>query len=291
MERFENQVDRAVAANPEIEELVRRLESEQDEDAEIDAGEMPSGDAIARDFQRFLRQRATTPTTEPRGAAGSAAQASRRRADQAVVAPGADLVRGARLEVLAARSRRRPRARCARPARRRRARRHRDPLVGEHVPVAAELGVDLPGLAGAEPVERDLDVAGELRARARVAGLVVDQLVAAVGEAVDAVDPPAQLVRADREREAALEPDRLGLRARVALLVAGERGDGAVAVLKLVVGGAEARAAPARLEQAEQAVEAARARPASGSLRPAARASPRSGSARAPGGSGSRSAG
>ena len=29
MERFETQVDRAVAANPEIEELVRRLESEQ----------------------------------------------------------------------------------------------------------------------------------------------------------------------------------------------------------------------------------------------------------------------
>ena len=41
-------------------------------------------------------------------------------------------------------------------------------------------------------------------------------------------------------------------------MVAGERGDRAVAVLKLVVGGAEALAAPAGLEQAEQAVEAAR---------------------------------
>ena len=60
MERFETQVDRAVSSNPEIEELVRRLESEQSEDVEIDTGEMPSGDAIARDFQRFLRQR-----TEP----------------------------------------------------------------------------------------------------------------------------------------------------------------------------------------------------------------------------------
>jgi proteasome assembly chaperone (PAC2) family protein len=57
MERFETQVDRAVASNPEIEELVRRLESEQDEAPELDTGDMPSGDTIARDFQRFLRQR------------------------------------------------------------------------------------------------------------------------------------------------------------------------------------------------------------------------------------------
>ena len=63
MERFETQVDRAVSSNPEIEELVRRLESEQSEDVEIDTGEMPSGDAIARDFQRFLRQR--TEPVEP----------------------------------------------------------------------------------------------------------------------------------------------------------------------------------------------------------------------------------
>ncbi len=57
MERFETQVDRAVSSNPEIEELVRRLESEQEAGSEIDTGEMPSGDTIARDFQRFLRQR------------------------------------------------------------------------------------------------------------------------------------------------------------------------------------------------------------------------------------------
>jgi proteasome assembly chaperone (PAC2) family protein len=57
MERYETQVDRAVASNPEIEELVRRLESEQEAGNEIDTGEMPSGDTIARDFQRFLRQR------------------------------------------------------------------------------------------------------------------------------------------------------------------------------------------------------------------------------------------
>ncbi len=56
MDRFETQVDRAVAANPEIEELVRRLESEQASDDELDPTDMPSGDSIADDFQRFLRQ-------------------------------------------------------------------------------------------------------------------------------------------------------------------------------------------------------------------------------------------
>ena len=58
MGRFETQVDRAVASNPEIEDLVRRLESEQAEEDEMSEDEVPSGDAIARDFQRFLRQKA-----------------------------------------------------------------------------------------------------------------------------------------------------------------------------------------------------------------------------------------
>jgi proteasome assembly chaperone (PAC2) family protein len=55
-ERFTEQVDEAVAANPEIEELVRNLEASQREDHEI-TQEMPSGDDIAQEFQRFLRQR------------------------------------------------------------------------------------------------------------------------------------------------------------------------------------------------------------------------------------------
>ncbi len=63
MERFESQVNRAVSANPEIEELVRRLESEQDD--EIELPEVPSGDALARDFQRFLRQRGDDDDPEP----------------------------------------------------------------------------------------------------------------------------------------------------------------------------------------------------------------------------------
>lgn len=54
-ERFEEQIDRAVAANPEIEELVQRLEQEQAE--AVDLGEAVSGEALASEFQRFLRQR------------------------------------------------------------------------------------------------------------------------------------------------------------------------------------------------------------------------------------------
>lgn len=55
-ERFDEQIDRAVAANPEIEELVQRLEQEQAESVEL-ADDVPSGETIASDFQRFLRQR------------------------------------------------------------------------------------------------------------------------------------------------------------------------------------------------------------------------------------------
>jgi proteasome assembly chaperone (PAC2) family protein len=56
IERFEAQVDAAVSANPEIDELVQRLEADQDEAPDA-VEDVPSGDAIARDFQRFLRQR------------------------------------------------------------------------------------------------------------------------------------------------------------------------------------------------------------------------------------------
>ncbi len=53
---FEKQVTQAVAANPEIKEMVERLEEQQDEVAEFTQEDVPSGDAIAQDFQRFLRQ-------------------------------------------------------------------------------------------------------------------------------------------------------------------------------------------------------------------------------------------
>ena len=57
-ERFDEQIDRAVGANPEIQELVRRLEEEQAESIDLDESiDVPSGESIASDFQRFLRQR------------------------------------------------------------------------------------------------------------------------------------------------------------------------------------------------------------------------------------------
>jgi proteasome assembly chaperone (PAC2) family protein len=52
---YEEQIGRAVAANPEIEELVQRIEAEQAD--LLDEGELPSADTLASEFQRFLRQR------------------------------------------------------------------------------------------------------------------------------------------------------------------------------------------------------------------------------------------
>ncbi|HVD39546.1 MAG TPA: PAC2 family protein [Solirubrobacterales bacterium] len=53
---YEEQIGRAVAANPEIEELVSRIEAEQ-ADLLDEEGDLPNADALAREFQRFLRQR------------------------------------------------------------------------------------------------------------------------------------------------------------------------------------------------------------------------------------------
>ena len=52
---YEDQIDRAIAANPEIEELVDRIEAEQSEQLQSPE-DIPSADSIARDFQQFLRQ-------------------------------------------------------------------------------------------------------------------------------------------------------------------------------------------------------------------------------------------
>jgi proteasome assembly chaperone (PAC2) family protein len=56
-ESYEEQVGRAVAANPEIEELVNRIEEQQAEQLSENGEDLPSADTIAREFQRFLRQR------------------------------------------------------------------------------------------------------------------------------------------------------------------------------------------------------------------------------------------
>jgi len=52
---YEDQISRAIAANPEIEELVEKIEAEQSEQLET-PDDIPSADTIARDFQQFLRQ-------------------------------------------------------------------------------------------------------------------------------------------------------------------------------------------------------------------------------------------
>ncbi len=52
---YEEQISRAIAANPEIEELVEKIEEEQSEQLEPPEN-LPSADTIARDFQQFLRQ-------------------------------------------------------------------------------------------------------------------------------------------------------------------------------------------------------------------------------------------
>jgi proteasome assembly chaperone (PAC2) family protein len=54
-ESFESQVSRAVAANPEIAEMVTKLEEEQSEQLEVNR-DVPSGESLARDFERYLRQ-------------------------------------------------------------------------------------------------------------------------------------------------------------------------------------------------------------------------------------------
>jgi proteasome assembly chaperone (PAC2) family protein len=54
---YEEQIGRAVAANPEISDLVERIEAEQAEQLGEDATDLPSADTIAREFQHFLQQR------------------------------------------------------------------------------------------------------------------------------------------------------------------------------------------------------------------------------------------
>ena len=51
---YERQVQRAVEMDPEVQAFVERLEKAALED---EAGDLPSGDVLAREFQRFLRQR------------------------------------------------------------------------------------------------------------------------------------------------------------------------------------------------------------------------------------------
>jgi len=46
-----------VQSDPDIQAFVERLEQAADSEPAETAQELPSGDALAREFQRFLRQR------------------------------------------------------------------------------------------------------------------------------------------------------------------------------------------------------------------------------------------
>jgi proteasome assembly chaperone (PAC2) family protein len=55
---YERQVNRAVQSDPDVQAFVERLEAAAgEEESGADLGNLPSGDTLAREFQRFLRQR------------------------------------------------------------------------------------------------------------------------------------------------------------------------------------------------------------------------------------------
>ena len=67
-EDYDRQVTAAVATDPDVKAFVERLEEMADEMSEEEGPseqQLPSGDVIAREFQRFLRQRGPEDPTSP----------------------------------------------------------------------------------------------------------------------------------------------------------------------------------------------------------------------------------
>jgi predicted ATP-grasp superfamily ATP-dependent carboligase len=58
---YERQVTTAVQSDPDVQAFVERLELAMGSDEDVDPGPLPSGETIARDLQRFLRQRGGDP--------------------------------------------------------------------------------------------------------------------------------------------------------------------------------------------------------------------------------------
>jgi proteasome assembly chaperone (PAC2) family protein len=58
---YERQVNLAVQSDPDVQAFVEQLEQAVSSDAGDDPGSLPSGETIARDLQRFLRQRGDEP--------------------------------------------------------------------------------------------------------------------------------------------------------------------------------------------------------------------------------------
>jgi predicted ATP-grasp superfamily ATP-dependent carboligase len=59
---YERQVGLAVQSDPDIQAFVERLEQAAEGEEEVVADDVPSGDMLAREFQRFLRQRGREST-------------------------------------------------------------------------------------------------------------------------------------------------------------------------------------------------------------------------------------
>jgi proteasome assembly chaperone (PAC2) family protein len=54
---YERQVNIAVQSDPDVQAFVERLEQAAESEPSLEPGSLPSGESIARDLQRFLRQR------------------------------------------------------------------------------------------------------------------------------------------------------------------------------------------------------------------------------------------
>jgi proteasome assembly chaperone (PAC2) family protein len=61
---YERQVNAAVQSDPDVQAFVERLEQAVTDDIDDDPGPLPSGDQLARELQRFLRQRGEDPGHE-----------------------------------------------------------------------------------------------------------------------------------------------------------------------------------------------------------------------------------
>jgi predicted ATP-grasp superfamily ATP-dependent carboligase len=59
---YERHVNIAVQSDPDAQAFVERLEQEADAEAEFSPKEVPDGDTLAREFQRFLKQRGIRPS-------------------------------------------------------------------------------------------------------------------------------------------------------------------------------------------------------------------------------------
>jgi proteasome assembly chaperone (PAC2) family protein len=62
---YERQVNMAVQSDPDVQAFVERLEQAAGSEPDDDPGPLPSGETIARDLQRFLRQRGDDPPGPP----------------------------------------------------------------------------------------------------------------------------------------------------------------------------------------------------------------------------------